>query len=137
MRCKKSAPIKSDHSFPYISFAVANHCTWADQRLVDNIASQSKLSDYGSIDLDDLDEGDCVGLRLSEEGIMKFTVNGESQGIAAKNVYARDSEVYAVVDHYGTRTATVITKAGEYIHKLITLFIVESIKFRSEIRILL
>ena len=113
MRCKKNAPVKSGHNFPHISFAVLNHCIWADQRLCNNLVTPSKLSAYGSIDLEDLREGDYVGLRLSEDGVLEFTVNSESQGIAAKNVYARDSDIYAVVDHYGNHAATAITKAGE------------------------
>ena len=113
MRCKKGLPIESGPSIPNISFAVANHCVWADQRLSNNIVTPSKQSDYGYIDLDDLREGDFVGLRLSKNGVLEFTVNGESQGIAAKNVYTRNSDVYVVVDHYGSSAATIITKAGE------------------------
>ncbi len=37
----------------------------------------------------------------------------ESQGIAAKNIYTRDTDFYAVVDHCGHCVSTVITKAGE------------------------
>ena len=64
-------------------------------------------------------EGDNFGLRLSEDGALEFTVNGESQGIAAENVYTRDTDVYAFVDHYDwdNGAATVITKAGEMIVK--------------------
>ena len=43
-------------------------------------------------------------------------MNGESQGIAAKNIHTRDADVYAVVDHFGQCVATVITKAGECGH---------------------
>ena len=45
---------------------------------------------------------------------MEFTMNRESQGISAQNIYTRDTDVYAVVDHFGCCIATVITKAGEY-----------------------
>ena len=49
-----------------------------------------------------------MGLQRSEDGVLEFTVNGESQGIAAENVYTSETDVYAVVDHwsdggFGTR----------------------------------
>ena len=77
---------------------------------------------YGYVNLDNLCEGDHFGVSLSEDGVLEFTVNGESQGIAAENVYARDTDVYAFVDHwniYGNYggAATVITKAGGMIIK--------------------
>ena len=69
---------------------------------------------YGYVSLDDLREGDRAGFRISDNGVLEFTVNGKSQGIAAENVYFRNFKVYAIVEHrYGV--ATVITKAGEKI----------------------
>ena len=64
-------------------------------------------------------EGDRFGLRLSEDGALEFTVNGESLGIAAENVYrnTRNTDVYAVVKHWDNGTATVITKASGIIVK--------------------
>ena len=113
MRCKKGVPIESGPSIPSESFNAAYHCVWGDQRLYNNLVTPGEESDYGCVDLDDLREGDCVGLRLSQDGVLEFFVNGESQGIAAKNIYTRNSDVYAVMDHYGQCVATVITKAGE------------------------
>ena len=113
MRCKKGVPIESGPSIPHDSEYAANHCVWIDQRLFNNLVTPREESDYGYVDLDDLREGDCVGLRLSQDGVLEFFVNGESQGIAVKNIYTRNSDVYAVVDHYGSCVATVITKAGE------------------------
>ena len=114
MRCKKGVPIEPGPSIPSDSYGAANHCAWTDTRLFNNFVTHNEKSDYGYVDLDDLCEGDCVGLRLSQDGVLEFFVNGESQGIAAKNIYTRNSDVYAVVDHYGNCVATVITKAGEY-----------------------
>ena len=64
------------------------------------------------------------GLCLSGDGVLEFTVNGESQGIEAENTYTRDTDVYAFVDHcWSDDTATVITKAGgmilKHLHTLI------------------
>ena len=47
--------------------------------------------------LDDVREGDCVGLHLSQDGVLEFTVNGESQSIAAENIYTRDTDVYMLL----------------------------------------
>ena len=112
-RCKKGVPIESGPDIPTDSFDADYHCVWFGQKLFNNLATPREKSDYGYVDLDDLREGDCVGLRLSQGGVLEFTVNGESQGIAAKNIYTRDTDVYAVVDHSDRGVATVITKAGE------------------------
>ena len=113
-KCKKDVPIKSGPGIPKDSYDAEYHCVWAGQTLSNNLVTPGERSDYGYVDLCDLHEGDCVGLSLSQDGVLEFTVNGESQGIAAKNIYTRDTDVYAVVDHCGRCVATVITKAGEY-----------------------
>jgi neuralized-like protein 4 len=118
MRCKKGKRIESGSSIPTDSYGAEYHCVWGEQRafsgvLSNNLVTPGEESDYGYVNLDDLREGDCVGLCLSRDGVLEFTVNGESQGIAAKNIYTRDTDVYAVVDHFGCCVATVITKAGE------------------------
>ena len=114
-RCKKGVPIESGPGIPTNSFVAEYHCVWFDPSLYNNLVTPREESSYGYVDLRDLREGDCVGLRLSQEsdGVLEFTVNGESQGIAAKNIYTRDTDIYAVVDHFGRCVATVITKAGE------------------------
>ena len=112
-RCKKGTHIESGPSIPADSDVAKYHCMWDGQILYNNLVTPGETPDYGFVDLKDLREGDCVGLRLSRNGVLEFTVNGESQGIAAKNIYTRDTDVYAVVDHYGQCIATVITKAGE------------------------
>ena len=114
MRCEKGVPIEPGRSIPRTP--QYDHCVWDDHRLFNNIVTPHEESEYGYVHLDDLREGDCVGLRLSQDGVLEFFVNGESQGIAAKNIYTRNSDVYAVVDHCGDCVATVITKAGECSH---------------------
>ena len=110
MRCKKGAPIEY---VPIGCKHAANHCVWVDYQLCNNLVTPGEVSDYGYVDLDDVREGDRVGLRLSQDRVLEFFVNGESQGIAVRNIYSRNSDVYAVVDHGGNCMATVITKAGE------------------------
>jgi hypothetical protein len=118
MRYKKKLMIEAGPGIHEDSRSADYHCVWAGQRLHNNLATPREESVYGYVDLGDLREGDCVGLCLSQDGVLEFTVNGESQGIAAKNVYmyTRDTDVYAVVNHYGRCVATVITKASECRH---------------------
>ena len=113
MRRPKETPIKSDSSIPKESYNAEHHCVWAGQRLFNNFVIPREKSDYGYVDLRDLREGDYLGLSLSQDGVLEFFVNGESQGIAAKNIYTKDTDMYAIVDHCGKCVATVITKAGE------------------------
>ena len=112
-RTKTGVMIESGPGIPVESYNAKYHCVWAGQRLFNNLVTSGENPDYGYVNLHDLREGDCVGLRLSQDGVLEFTVNGESQGIAAKNIYTRDTDVYAIVDHCGCCVATVITKAGE------------------------
>ena len=113
MKCEKGVPIECGPNIPNDSEVAADHCVWVNQRLCNNLVTPREVSDYGYVNLNDLREGDCVGLHLSQDGVLEFFVNGESQGIATKNIYTRNSDVYAVVDHTGRCVATVITKAGE------------------------
>ena len=120
VQCKKGEMIECGHSIiPDDSRLAKYRCVWDGLRLYNNLVTPEEWSDYGYVDLYDLREGDCVGLRLSRDGVLEFTVNGESQGIAAKNIYTRDTDVYTVVDHFGRCVATVITKAGEYYNNII------------------
>ena len=112
MRYKKGVPVESGPHIPSKCRGAVNHCVWSGQWLHYNLATRNELSEYGSVNLDDLREGDRVGLRLSEDGVLEFTVNGENQGIAAENIYTRNTDTYAVVDHFGSCVATEITKAG-------------------------
>ena len=116
MRCKTGVPIKSGPSIPKKSCNAKYHCMWNGQKLFNNIVTPREVSDYGYVNLEDLREGDCIGLRLSHDGVLEFFVNGESQGIAVKSIYTRDTDVYAVADHCANCVATVITKAGECKH---------------------
>ena len=83
------------------------------QQLNSNLITPQSMPDYGYIDLSHLCEGDHIGLRISQDGVLEFFINSESQGIAAKNIYTRDSDIYAVVKHHGNCVATRITKAGD------------------------
>ena len=45
------------------------HCMWWDNYSLNNEFTTNVSSDYGHVDLRDLREGDCVGLRISEDGV--------------------------------------------------------------------
>ncbi len=62
---------------------------------------------YDRVDLQSLRTGDRVGLRLSFDDDLVFSVNGERLGVAATGVYYRGWDVYAAVDHFGSHPATV------------------------------
>ena len=121
MRCKKGVPIKSI-DIPSHPYNAINHFVWTNNQLFNNLVDVAgKQRDYGYVDLFDIREGDCIGLRLSQDGLLEFTVNGKGQGLATRNIYTRDTDVYAFVNHWGKRVATVITKAGECRHNFIML----------------
>ena len=93
----------------------SNHCVWSSDKIHNRILPSqynAQEKQYGFKNLDELREGDSLGLRLSPDGSLTFFVNGECQGIAAENVYETGHEIYPVVDHYANCKATVITRAG-------------------------
>ncbi|XP_060809527.1 neuralized-like protein 4 isoform X1 [Amyelois transitella] len=54
--------------------------------------------EYGNFNLDELREGDTVGMMRKEDGKLHYFINGIDQGIASENV---DQQVWGVVDLYG------------------------------------
>ena len=54
--------------------------------------------EYGQCNLDELGEGDRIGLIRKTNGDLHFYVNGRDQGVAASNV---PHPVWGVVDLYG------------------------------------
>jgi len=63
--------------------------------------THSLISDQSS--LDDLKEGDTLGVRLTGNGDMEIFVNGISEGIAAREIPlpSEENKVWAVIDMYG------------------------------------
>ena len=84
MTCPKGTPIEPGPRIPRDSYMAKDHFVWGSQTLSNNLVTPRGRSNYGYVDLDDLREGDCIGLRLSRDGVLEFTVNSVSQGIAAK-----------------------------------------------------
>ncbi|KAG8187410.1 hypothetical protein JTE90_009486 [Oedothorax gibbosus] len=69
---------------------------------------KSHLEDYGR-DLDELSEGDTVGVMRTSGGELHFFVNGVDQGASAHQV---SGTVYAVVDMYGKCAQVTIVDHG-------------------------
>lgn len=102
------------NKIPRYSPEAADHCVWSSDKVHNRLRSNQNGTEkqYGALDLDVLQEGDKLGLRVSHDGILTFYVNGKCQGVAAEKVYEKGHDVYVVVDHYANCKATVITRAG-------------------------
>ncbi|XP_019855645.1 PREDICTED: uncharacterized protein LOC109584371 [Amphimedon queenslandica] len=87
-----------------------NHCVWSTKKLHNNVTTMTETA-YGKVSLDDLEEGDRLGIIITSEGVLHFLVNGEPQGIATHDIYREGHDVYVVVDHYANCKATRITRA--------------------------
>lgn len=61
---------------------------------------------YGTVDLDKLEEGDRVGVIRTTHGDLVFFVNGVSQSVAASDL---PEKVWAVVDLYGKCAQVTLT----------------------------
>ena len=119
MQCKARSKIK--HSdIPSFLPGATNHCIWhtnwganeVDNKLVGYSGPTRKK--YGSANLENLREGDHLGLRVSHDGVLTFFVNGKSQGVAAQGIYQDGYDLYPVVDVYGNCKAVRITRAGTF-----------------------
>ncbi|KAB7508105.1 Neuralized-like protein 4 [Armadillidium nasatum] len=68
------------------------------------------VKEYGNFNLDELKEGDRIGMMIKEERNLHYFINGQEQGIAASNV---PSPVWAVVDLYGMTVKVSIVDRDE------------------------
>lgn len=112
MRWKKGRPLTAK-DVPRYSPEGTDYCVWSANKIHNRLSGQwgpvEKI--YGKTTLDDLRENDRLGFRLTHDGSLIFFVNGESNGIAAKEVYQPGYDVYPVIDHYANCKATRIVRA--------------------------
>lgn len=86
---------------------------WTRHEVMNKLGwSRQKQFKYGKMHLNDLKTGDRIGIQVERNGNLFFTVNGESQGLAANNVYLEGYDVYPVVDMTGDCIAARIIRAG-------------------------
>ena len=122
MQYKAGSKIKRS-DIPQYSRGTPNYCIWhsdlkdfhpsaVDKTLV-GYSGPTRMK-YGSANLNDLREGDRLGLQVSHDGVLTFFVNGKSQGVAAQGVYQDGYDLYSVVDVYGQCKAVRITRAGKF-----------------------
>ena len=114
MRCKAGTGIQHK-DIPRYSPEGTDHCVWSSDKLHNRLGGTTEEKSYGLENLDNLREGDRLGLRLSHDGMLVFFINGKWQGLAAEGVYEKGFEVYPVIDHYANCKATHITRAGQTI----------------------
>ncbi len=113
MRALRDMALVGGPCVPRYSPEGVDHCVWSSDKIHNRLGTPAVERTYtGAMNLDELREGDRVGLRLSHDGVLVFFVNGKSQGVAAENIYDKEFDVYAVVDHYANCKATVITRSG-------------------------
>ncbi|KAK0040385.1 neuralized-like protein 4 [Biomphalaria pfeifferi] len=86
----------SNMNFPFSATGFRDG-TWVMSGMSILCDGHSLVEDYGC-DLDQLSEGDKVGVMRTSEGELHFYVNGMDQGVAATGI---PSTVFAVVDLYG------------------------------------
>ena len=122
MQCKAGSKIKLN-DIPQYSPGTLNYCIWdsglerghpsaIENKLV-GYSGPTRMK-YGSTNLDNLREGDRLGLWVSHDGVLTFFVNGKSQGVAAQGVYQDGYDLYPVVDVYANCKAVRIMRAGTF-----------------------
>ena len=116
MQCETGRKVKCS-DIPQIPPGAEMYCMWSSHHVLNKLVGYSGPTrmKYGFTNLNDLCEGDRLGLRVSHDGVLTFFVNGKSQGVAAQGVYQEGYDLYAVVDVYAHCKAVRITRAGMYI----------------------
>ena len=89
-----------------------NHCVWCASKLHDRITSMTEIP-YGDRTLDELREGDRLGMQITPQGTLQYFLNGVPQGIGATDLHKPGHDLYLAVDHYANCKATKITRAGQ------------------------
>ena len=112
----------NEFEIPRYSPEGKNLCVWSENKIRDYRMGRSSETRYGDFNLNELKEGDRVGLKITKHGVLSFFLNGKYQGVAVRDVYRRGYDVYALVDHYGKAYASVITKASGCIPTQITCY---------------
>ena len=72
------------------SYDAPNHFVWRGTQLYNYFSHEQVITSYGNQDLRDLREGNRVGLRLDRNGDLSFLVDGQSQGVAFRNIVSKD-----------------------------------------------
>lgn len=104
----------TESDVPKLSSISTNyHCMWFEDKVWNKLSDDNHCkSDYGSVLLHSLQQGDRVGLRVTSNGDLYFYVNGKNQGVAAKDLHEEGFEIYPVVDVRYNCYAVRITKSG-------------------------
>ena len=102
-----------DIKVPRYSSEASGYCIWSVDKLHDNISSPKVEIPYGRVSLNTLKEGNRVGLKVDENSDLSFLIDGNSQGVAFKNIVSKGHKLFVVVDHCGTCAATRITRSGK------------------------
>lgn len=89
-----------------------DRCIWYGDKVLNSLGGRLIRNSYGFDNLEDLQQGDKVGMKLTENGDLYFLVNNINQGLAAKDVYREGWDIYLHVVVYGKCIAIRITKAG-------------------------
>lgn len=107
---KNSSITYFNHQTPL--YEASNFCMWHNGAVWNSFSSIHTKISYGSIHLTDLKSLDRVGLNISLAGDLAFYVNGQYQGLAARNVYLESCDVYAVVVMLESCDSITVTKSG-------------------------
>ena len=115
---QRKAGSRIKHSdIPQYYYLITNCCMYSSDQIVNRLVGYSGPTNMKcSTNLENLREGDRLGLRVSHDGVLTFFVNGKSQGVAVQGVYQDGYDLYPVVDVYGQCEAVRITRAGMFTH---------------------
>ena len=125
---------RRQHKSPKLHNTFTGNCIWEMSAIINALKTIPSTTAYEQArDLELLIKGDRVGMKITEEGDLEFFINGQSQGVAATNVYKPSNryELYPLVKlpaGYVVR----ITAGGENVHACVVLEVCTTINIRLE-----
>lgn len=91
------------YTIPQIAETAEGHLVWLGDGIYsgDKELLPSRAKKFSTIDLHDVCHDCKIGFDLRSNGTLSFTINGQTIGIAANNVFKEGYEVRPVVDLFG------------------------------------
>lgn len=110
-RMPKECPVTKFHLTP-LPYESNDYCVWHNGALWNNLSIIHIKKSYGTVHLMSIKSKDRIGFLITGSGDLLFYVNGQCQGLAARNVYLEGCDVYAVVSMLETCHSITVTRSG-------------------------
>ena len=111
MQCKSGTEFEQSDIPCHAEFG-NSYCVLWKSFIWNSLGDRMTTCKYGSLNLYNVNQGDRVGMGITNEGDLLFFLNGKSHGVGVWNVCREGFDLYPVVDVANACAAVRITTAG-------------------------